>query len=265
MLLSSFVIAERQRSDSDFGMGGDHLEAKKRKSSTGGDVVNNAAHQEEELPKKKLKRVERCLIPVLEKLENFNVKMGGTSHNTLNNSTYHRFLKTMDIVLESIDYAETKGEIEDEDGNVPSELNISKSRLSELCSEAAKLKALGAMEAMPTDKIVRLLSLLEINLRDGCKVTPLADPEDNDDESRLWMELTMESISRGVMSALAALHILTSSNMPKRTYLEDLIDRIVIFTKFQLQNTIYPTFDPVYRIDKRGGKGNSIVATDFYN
>lgn len=62
----------------------------------------------------------------------------------------------------------------------------------------------------------------------------------------------MESISRGVFSSLTALHILTSPNMPKRVYLEDLIDRVVIFTKFQLQNTIFPMFDPVYRIDKRG-------------
>lgn len=119
-----------------------------------------------EEPKKKVRRVERMLIPVLEKL-------GG---NILDNSTYHRFLKTMDIVLESIDYAD-KIEIDmDEDGNVPSELLISKTHMNELCSEAAKLKALGAMEAMPTEKIVRLLTFLEINIRDGCKVTPLADP-----------------------------------------------------------------------------------------
>lgn len=62
----------------------------------------------------------------------------------------------------------------------------------------------------------------------------------------------MESLSRGVLSSLTALHVLTSQNIPKKAYLEDLIDRIVIFTKFQLQNTIYPTFDPVYRIDPKG-------------
>lgn len=79
--------------------------------------------------------------------------------------------------------------------------------------------------------------------------------EDNDEESRLWMELTMDSISRGVIACLASLHILTSNNMPKRTYLEDLIDRIVTFSKFQLQNTVFPTFDPVYSIHKRSKGG----------
>lgn len=56
---------------------------------------------------------------------------------------------------------------------------------------------------------------------------------------------------RAVDSSLAALYILTSSNMPKRVYLEDVIDRVVLFTKYQLQNTIYPSFDPVYRIDTK--------------
>jgi cohesin loading factor subunit SCC2 len=85
--------------------------------------------------------------------------------------------------------------------------------------------------------------------------------DDNEDESRLWLELTMESIQRGVAASLTALHILTSQNMPKRAYIEDLIDRIVHFTKFQLQNTIYPTFDPVYRVDPRG-KGTT--CNSFY-
>lgn len=77
----------------------------------------------------------------------------------------------------------------------------------------------------------------------------------------------MESISRGVASSLTALHILTSPNMPKRVYLEDLIDRVAIFTKFQLQNTIYPLFDPVYRVDRKG-KGlcsNTYLISVFSN
>jgi cohesin loading factor subunit SCC2 len=143
------------------------VESKKRKTS----VTAVVEPEDVEEPKKKVRKVERMLVPVLQKLG-----CGPGGNNVLDNSTYHRFLKTMDIVLESIDYAD-KSEIEmDDDGNVPSELLLSKSQLNELCSEAAKLKGLGAMEAMPTEKIVRLLTLLEINIRDGCKVTPLADP-----------------------------------------------------------------------------------------
>lgn len=64
-------------------------------------------------------------------------------------------------------------EAEDE---VPSEAMIPKYQLQDLCGEAAKLKTLGAMESIPSEKITRLLSILEKNIRDGTKVSPLADP-----------------------------------------------------------------------------------------
>jgi cohesin loading factor subunit SCC2 len=77
--------------------------------------------------------------------------------------------------------------------------------------------------------------------------------DDDEDEVKMWMELTMERVLRAADAALTSLYILTSSNKKKRVYLEDVIDRIVIFTKYQLQNTIYPSFDPVYRVDPKKG------------
>lgn len=78
--------------------------------------------------------------------------------------------------------------------------------------------------------------------------------DDDEDEIKMWMELTMERVMRAADASLTSLYIMTSPNMPKRIYLEDVIDRIVVFTKYQLQNTIYPSFDPVYRVDpKKGG------------
>jgi len=58
-------------------------------------------------------------------------------------------------------------------------------------------------------------------------------------------------VLRAVEAALAALHILTSQNMPKRAYLEDVIERIVQLARFQLQHSIYPAYDPVYRTEKK--------------
>lgn len=65
------------------------------------------------------------------------------------------------------------------------------------------------------------------------------------------METAMERISRAVDASLIALYILTSPNMHKKVYLEDVIDRIIMFTKFQLHNTIYPVYDPVYRTKQK--------------
>ena len=50
-------------------------------------------------------------------------------------------------------------------------------------------------------------------------------------------------------AALTALHILTAPNMPKRAYLEYV--RIVQLARFQLQHSIYPAYDPVYRSESK--------------
>lgn len=75
------------------------------------------------------------------------------------------------------------------------------------------------------------------------------------------MELAMERVMRAVDASLTTLYILTSPNMHKRVYLEDVIDRVVIFTKYQLLNTIFPSFDPVYRDSK--DKGNTHCTVGF--
>jgi hypothetical protein len=66
--------------------------------------------------------------------------------------------------------------VTDEEADVPAEAMIPKYQLQDLCSEAAKLKTLGAMESVPPDRLVRLLNILEKNIRDGTRVSPIADP-----------------------------------------------------------------------------------------
>jgi len=60
----------------------------------------------------------------------------------------------------------------------------------------------------------------------------------------------MERVMRAVDASLTTLYVLTSPRMQKKVYMEDVIDRVVMFTKYQLHNTIYPAFDPVYRYIK---------------
>ena len=45
------------------------------------------------------------------------------------------------------------------------------------------------------------------------------------------------------------MYIITSQDMPKEVFIEDVIERVIRLTKTQLYNAIYPEFDPVYRID----------------
>lgn len=196
--------------------------------------------------KPKIRKIEKKLVPVLAKL---------SVEELMETNMYQRFNSTIETIFENTEDAMANPEMED-DGDVPPEMLIPKYQLHDLCTEAAKLKTLGAMESIPTDKLVRLLNILEKNIRDGARVSPLVDPDDDVEEGRLWMQLAMERVQRAVDASLIALHIMTSSNMPKTVYLEDVIDRIVLFMKFQLQNTIYPSFDPVYKTDTKNKTEN---------
>lgn len=44
-----------------------------------------------------------------------------------------------------------------------------------LTTETAKLKTLGATEMIPTDKLLRLLGVMELNIRGGDRVSPITD------------------------------------------------------------------------------------------
>ena len=92
----------------------------------------------------------------------------------------------------------------------------------------------------------------------------LQDNDDDEDEEgqKLWREIAMERVGRSMDAALTAIYIMTSPKMPKHVFLEDVIDRLVMFGKFQLTNTIYPEFDPVYRILSKE-KGNCFLYVLF--
>lgn len=136
---------------------------------------------------------------------------------------------------------------------------------------------MGVTDSIPAEKITKLLGILELNIRDGSKVSPIAGDEDEDEDAdKLWLELTMERVMRAADSSLTVLNILvwvlvleylipdlnfhdwtfqTSKGMGKVVYLEDVIDRVALFIRFQLSNTIYPSYDPVYKEMSRSKTG----------
>ena len=62
--------------------------------------------------------------------------------------------------------------------------------MQDLTAETAKLKSAGNMESISVDKLVKLLNILELNIRDGAKVCPLATGEEDDsEEDSLFLEV----------------------------------------------------------------------------
>lgn len=79
------------------------------------------------------------------------------------------------------------------------------------------------------------------------------------DEERLWRDLIMERVTKSADACLTALNIMTSPCMPKAVYIEDVIERVLQFTKYHLQNSLYPQYDPAYRVDHHGGQHNFLL------
>ena len=76
--------------------------------------------------------------------------------------------------------------------------------------------------------------------------------QDDEVGDELFRELTLEHVTCGLDACLAAMLVMTSKDMPKQVFIEDVIDKVVRFTRNHLRNFIFPVFDPVYRVDPSG-------------
>lgn len=194
--------------------------------------------------------------------------------------TFSRFISAMDSILESAEDSELlKCDPQDDDIELPPDSLAPRHIVTELCSEAAKLKSTGITNQMPHQKIVSLVNVLLWNIKDGRKLLPLLNQEEgSDQEQLLWRELTLDRVMRSIEAALTALHLMTSAEMPKELYVEDVIEQIAVLTKYQLINSIYPEFDPVYKTEcedmasatskskkSRGGNVKQKASLQMYN
>ncbi|ETE69112.1 Nipped-B-like protein, partial [Ophiophagus hannah] len=170
----------------------------------------------------------------------------------MDSSTFKRFSASVENILDNLEDMDFTAFGDDDE--IPQELLLGKHQLSELGSESAKIKAMGIMDRLSTEKTVKVLNILEKNIQDGAKLSTLLNHNnDTEDEERLWRDLIMERVTKSADACLTAINIMTSPNMPKAVYIEDVIERVIQYTKFHLQNTLYPQYDPVYRLDPHGG------------
>ncbi|XP_075123769.1 nipped-B-like protein isoform X2 [Leptodactylus fuscus] len=175
-----------------------------------------------------------------------------TPEEMMDSSTFKRFSAAVENILENLEDMDFSNFGDDEE--IPADLLLGKHQLNELGSESAKIKAMGIMNKISSEKMVKLLGILEKNIQDGSKLsTMLNHNNDTEDEEKLWRDLIMERVTKSADACLTAINIMTSPSMPKAVYIEDVIERILQYTKFHLQNTLYPQYDPVYRLDPHGG------------
>jgi cohesin loading factor subunit SCC2 len=90
------------------------------------------------------------------------------------------------------------------------------------------------MESISVERLVKILTILELNIRDGAKVCPIANDDDDEDEDTDLVAFAMDKVMRGADASLTVLNIMTSKKMSKRVYLDDVIDRVALFLRFQV-------------------------------
>ncbi|KAG5443974.1 Nipped-B-like protein B [Clonorchis sinensis] len=142
-----------------------------------------------------------------------------------------------------------------------SEAFVAPEELAELCRDAAKLNATRVANQIPTDQLLKFMTLLLFNVRDGASVIATLRPDEKADEheNKLWRELAMERVMRSVNAGLTALLLMTANDMPREVYVEDVIERTIQTVRFQLINCIYPEFDAAYRVENSAKENQSSI------
>lgn len=179
----------------------------------------------------KLRRIEKKLAPVIQKLSN---------EELMKTNTYIRFNSYMEKVFEQLDDTEVIS-MEDNDENLEC---ISASLLSNISAEAAKLKARASIDAIPEEKLTLLISYAMRSIHSSKNLS--AGPDLSDD---YVAEDCLEKILNAIEAALLICNIYTSKDT--KFLQEDNIDSIIKFVQFQLRETIFPSYDPVYTIETK--------------
>ncbi|XP_035909136.1 nipped-B protein isoform X2 [Anopheles stephensi] len=193
---------------------------------------------EDYLSKPKLRRVERpAAAPVVKKL---------SKEELMATNTYQRFVSLMSKIFDQLDETETPTM---EEGDEQYEC-IPTGLLNSISAEAAKLKVRNAIDAIPENKLTLLITYA---MRSIHSAKNLSGSELQDD---LVGDECIEKILNAVEAALLVCCLYTSKNT--KFLQEDNIDAIIKFVQFQLRETIFPSYDPVYSVEtkRKAGEGN---------
>uniref|UniRef100_A0A915BWJ3 Nipped-B protein n=2 Tax=Parascaris univalens TaxID=6257 RepID=A0A915BWJ3_PARUN len=174
--------------------------------------------------------------------------------------SYAKFTSIIDQIFDNVEDMDIVGGAEDEETEIPQELLIDKHQLEELRKEAQKLKSWKRINKVHPDRLVKLLTILEKNIRDVIAVEgsqpliPFFDDADDDESDEAYRELVDDRILRAADASCTAMMIMTSTKMPKQVYIEDTIDRSIQLCKQFLQHIIYPASDALCRSTSKARK-----------
>lgn len=145
----------------------------------------------------------------------------------------------------------------DDDLDDNPEYRISSRMLTTFTSDIAKLNGKRALDQVPKNKLTLLVNYAMRSIYLGRKFSLGSDIE-----LELLPDDVMYKVLDGVEACLMVCSIYSTASDVKFMQ-EDNMEAIVKFVQFQLRETIYPTFDPVYSV--KSVKKNSKKQTQNQN
>ncbi|KAI9121027.1 hypothetical protein K1719_008060 [Acacia pycnantha] len=148
----------------------------------------------------------------------------------------------------------SKAELLSEDRDEAEWLSLSLSDLRKLVSEIVSIRTKKLLQLVPVDILVRLLKVLDhqIHRAEGLSI----DECDNSDSE------VVSSVLSALESIHAALAVMAHTEMPKQLYKEEIIERILEFTRRQIMD-IMCACDPSYRALHRPNENIEIEGDDY--
>lgn len=120
--------------------------------------------------------------------------------------------------------------------------------LNELWTETAKLKSNGSLSRVPADVLSRLIQILDTYVKKGNNIRILEEEEERGEKVK---EIT---VLYGFVAALVILHVFAADNLEKSLIVEEVIENMLQFAKFNVAHNIIPAFDPLMETKKTKGK-----------
>ncbi|MCO5609933.1 hypothetical protein L7F22_064168 [Adiantum nelumboides] len=115
-----------------------------------------------------------------------------------------------------------------------------------LAEEIVSAHAKNILQRLSTDVLVRLLRLLDYHVQHAHERS-IDDDDESDSENYLIISSALEAVQTSLI-------IMTHPGMPKQVYKEEVIDRIVKFSRYQLVHSLFTMYDPFYRKLHKAGE-----------
>ncbi|KAG6556205.1 hypothetical protein Mapa_002146 [Marchantia paleacea] len=179
----------------------------------------------------------------MQRKSNSKAKADENEFKSSNPADYGTIVKGLcDLLDELFERTDAPGEDEGEESGT----FLSLAEIKTVAEDVADLRAKNALQHVPTERLIKLLSLLDRHIQRS-QLRDIDDEDDVDGESFVLVMSALEAVQISLL-------IMTVRSMPKQLYKEEIIDHIIEFSRYQIVHTVFSAYDPVYRqLHKKSG------------